>query len=179
MEISGDTYNHNIKEFLFVLTPSTPLQEKVSKLKKDAQQLVGYPYRSRYAKAHITLGYCITDQPVKLIWSIADKVQSITPFTVHIKDCRSLHHGENRSICLDVVNKVAVREITENLNELTETVDTPHLTIARNLPYDDFLKAWYYFETIQYSQNFMCDHITVLERSGTRWIPYEQIPLAG
>ncbi len=179
MKINQDTFSEKAKELLFVLTPPSPLQETVSHLKKDAESLVGYPYKSRYAKAHITIGYCITDQPLKLIWSIADKVQSVSPIHVHIKDCRPLHHGENRSICLDVANKSSVLNITENLSELTEAVEAPHLPIAHNLPYEDFAKAWPYFANVHYSNNFVCDHITVLERSGNRWIPYEQIPLAG
>lgn len=179
MNPSHTSFSEKSKELLFVLTPPTPLQETVSHFKKDAESLVGYPYKSRYAKAHITLGYCITDQPLKLIWSIADKMQTHAPFHIHIKDCRPLLHGENRSICLDVANKSTVTDITDNLSELTETTDTPHLTIARNLPYEDFAKAWPYFQNIHYSNNFICDRITVLERAGNRWIPYEQIPLAG
>lgn len=179
MKINEQNFNDNIKEFLFVLTPPSPMQQDVDHLKRDAEQLVGYPYKSRFAKAHITLGHCITDQPNKIIWALADKAQEIAPVTVHIKDCNTLHHGENRSICLDVVNKTSVMTVTENIADFAETVDTPHLTIARNLPYQDFLKAWPYFENVHYSQHFTCDHITVLQRAGTRWIPYEQIPLAG
>lgn len=177
MKFNTHTFQDNATELLFVLTPSEPVQKDLAYFKKDTERLVGYMYESRHSLAHITLGHTTTDRPTQLVWSIASRVSHLTPLSIYLKDCSTFHHGANRTIFLDVVNKPAVNSITENIPELSHTVDKPHLTIARNLPYDDFLKAWPYFENMHYSQHFTCDEITVLQRTGNRWTYYDSIPL--
>lgn len=177
MKIDTHTFSDNTTELLFVLTPSEPVQKDLAYFKKDTERLVGYTYESRHSLAHITLGRTSTEKPTQLMYAVAAIASNLTPFTVFIKDCSTFHHGSNRTIYLDIVNKPAVNSITENICGLTHAVDNPHLTIARNLPYDDFLKAWPYFENVHYSQHFTCQDITVLQRTGVRWTYYESIPL--
>lgn len=177
MKIDTHTFQDNATELLFVLTPSESVQKDLAHFKKDTARLVGYTYESRHSLAHITLGYTSTDKPTQLIWSIASRLSHVSPLSIYIKDCSTFHNGANRTIFLDVVNKPAVNSVTENIFELIHAVDIPHLTIARNLPYDDFLKAWPYFENVHYSQHFTCTDITVLQRTGNRWTYYESIPL--
>ena len=177
MKMDTDTFQDNAMELLFVLTPSEPVQKDLAYFKKDTERLVGYTYESRHSLAHITLGYTTTDKPTQLIWSIASRASDLSPFTVYLKDCSTFHHGLTRTIFLDVVNKPAVTSITENIFGPSHAIGNPNLTIARNLPYDDFLKVWPYFENVHYSQHFTCQDITVLHRVGVRWMYYESIPL--
>lgn len=177
MKIDTNTFSENTTELLFVLTPSEPVQKDLAYFKKDTERLVGYPYESRHSLAHITIGRTTTEKPTQLIYAVAAVASHLTPFTVFIKDCSTFHHGANRTIFLDVVNKPAVNAVTEKIFGPTHANDNPHITIARNLPYDDFLKAWPYFENVHYSQHFTCENITVLQRTGNRWAHYESIPL--
>jgi 2'-5' RNA ligase len=51
----------------------------------------------------------------------------------------------------------------------------PHITIANKLSAEDFLKAWPYLKDLPYSQHFLCDRITVLARTGNKWMHYQDI----
>jgi 2'-5' RNA ligase len=61
------------------------------------------------------------------------------------------------------VNKYPVRDIFEKLIK-EDTGYIPHITIAKKLAAEDFLKAWPYLKDLPYS-HFLCDRITVFGRS--------------
>lgn len=177
MKIDTHTFPDNTKELLFVLTPSETVLKDLAFFKQDTERLVGYTYESRHSLAHITLGHAITEKPIQLIYSVAAAAHHVAPFTLYIKDCSTSHCGSNRNIFLDIVNKPSVSSITENVFEPAHAIDNPQIAIANNLPKEDFIKAWPYFENIHYSQHFTCQDITVLQRAGARWVHYESIPL--
>ena len=52
----------------------------------------------------------------------------------------------------------------------------PHISIAKNLSNEDFLRSWPYLKGLNYSnQHFLCDRITVLACSERKWIHYKDI----
>lgn len=76
---------------------------------------------------------------------------------------------------MDIVNKTPIQEIFEKIvKEDPEYI--PHITIAKNLAINDFLRCWPYLKGLRYSnQHFLCDRITVLARADRKWMPYKDI----
>ena len=163
------------QELFFIIAPPPHIKSDVSVLKDDVQYLIGREFADRYSIAHISLFKFINQ---KYFPNIIDHVESIAthfkPFNIFIKNLTAFHHGSYRTICLDIVNKYNICDIFEKT--VKEDVHyKPHITIARKLAEEDFLKAWPYLEGFSYSQHFLCDHITVLARVENRWMHYKDI----
>jgi 2'-5' RNA ligase len=79
---------------------------------------------------------------------------------------------------MDIVNKYPICEIFEKIVKEDEHY-TPHITIAKNLSHEDFLKSWPYLKELNYSnQHFLCDRITVLAKTENgKWEVYKEIML--
>jgi 2'-5' RNA ligase len=77
---------------------------------------------------------------------------------------------------MDIVNKSPIQEIFEKIIKEDPNF-TPHITIAKNLSSEDFLKCWPYLNELSYSnQHFLCDRITVLAKNEKgRWDVYKEI----
>ena len=137
-----------VKELFFIIAPPRHIMSDVSVLKDDVHYLIGHEFDDRYSQ--------------------------FKPFNVFIKNLNVFHNGSNRTIYMDIVNKYPVRDIFEKLIK-EESGYTPHITIAKKLSPEDFLKAWPYLKDFSYSQHFLCDRITVLARAENRWIHYKDI----
>lgn len=167
-----------VKEVFFILAPPPHIMSDVSVLKDDVHYLTGHKLDDRYAKAHISL-FKYSDQHVDdMIRFVQDKAAAFKPFNIFVKDLNYFYNGPNRTIYLDIVNKYPIRDIFEKLIK-EDSSYTPHITIAKNLSPEDFLKTWPYLKDFSYSQHFLCDRITVLARAGKRWIHYTDIEFGG
>lgn len=167
-----------VKELMFLISPNQGVTSDVRVLKDDVHYLTGKRFESQDSKAHITL---FTDryketEIERVLAVIEERLQNFNAFEVIIKDFGVFHHGSNRTIYMDIVNKYRIRDIFESIKN-TEDNFTPHITIAKNLPAEDFLKCWPYFKSLHYSQHFRCERITVLSKSGKRWGLYKEIML--
>jgi hypothetical protein len=75
------------------------------------------------------------------------------------------------------VNKYHIQDLFERIVK-QEPAYIPNITIAKNLGVEDFLKCWPYLKSLNYSnQHFLCDRITVLEKTETGWEHYKDIML--
>lgn len=164
-----------VQELFFIISPPPHILSDVSVLKDDVQFLVGHEFESRHSKAHISL-FKFDDQKHMddIIHHVESRASFFRPFNIFVKSLNVFHHGSNRTIYLDIVNKYPIRDIFEKL--VREDMHyTPHITIAKNIGAEDFLKCWAYLKDLSYSQHFLCDRITVLARSEKRWVHYRDI----
>ena len=167
-----------VQELFFLISPPPHIMSDVSVLKDDVQFLVGHEFDDRYAKAHIPLFKYNDEHIDDIVQHVAGKAAHFKPFNVFIKNLNVFHHGSGRTIYLDIVNKYPIRDIFEKL--VKEDINyTPHISIAKNIGAEDFLKCWAYLKDLSYSQHFLCDRITVLARSEKRWIHYSDIQFGG
>jgi 2'-5' RNA ligase len=163
-----------VKELFFIIAPPPHIMSDVSVLKDDVHYLIGHEFDDRYSKAHISLFKYSDDHMDDIIRHVEAKAAQFTPFNIFIKDLNVFYNGTARTIYMDIVNKYPVRDIFEKLIK-EESGYTPHITIAKKLAAEDFLKAWPYLKDLPYSQHFLCDRITVLARAANRWIHYKDI----
>jgi 2'-5' RNA ligase len=167
--------NEEVRELFFVISPPPHIMSDVSVLKDDVQFLVGHELEDRYVKAHISLfKYDDKKHFDEIIRFVESKAFDFQPFNIFIKNLNFCHSGSTRSIYLDVVNKYLIQDIFEKVVK-EDMHYTPHISIARNLDSEDFLKTWLYLKDFHYSQHFLCDRITVLARAGKRWTHYRDI----
>jgi 2'-5' RNA ligase len=165
---------HPVKELFFIIAPPPHIMSDVSVLKDDIHYLIGHELEDRYSRAHISL-FKYSDFHVEdIIKHVQRKAMYFKPFNLFVKNFSVFHQGSHRTIYMDVVNKYPVRDIFERLIK-EDSGFTPHITLARKLAGEDFLKVWPYLNELSYSQHFLCDRITVLARAENRWVHYRDI----
>ncbi len=167
-----------VQELFFIISPPPHIMSDVSVLKDDVQYLAGHELDDRYSKAHISL-FKYNDEHIEdIIQHVESKAAYFKPFNIFIKNLNVFHHGLKRTIYLDIVNKYPIRDIFEKV--VKEDINyTPHITIAKNMEAEEFVKTWLYLKDFHYSQHFLCDRITVLARGGKRWVHYKDIMFGG
>ena len=183
MKIHGqqthETLQQGIKELSFIITPPRHILSDVSVLKDDVHYLIGHELEDRYTKGNIALfKYSDTEDRMNhMIRFVGARASELEPFNVFLKDFGVFYNGSFRTIYMDIVNKTPIQEIFEKtVREDPQYI--PHITIARNLAINDFLRCWPYLKGLRYSnQHFLCDRITVLARAERKWIHYKDVML--
>lgn len=170
-----------IKELFFIIAPPRHIVSDVSVLKDDVHYLIGHELEDRYSKANIALfKYSDTEHRMNhMVRFVEARAAEIAPFNVFLKDFGVFYNGSFRTIYMDIVNKSPIQEVFEKIVK-EDPGYTPHITIARNLAINDFLRCWPYLKGLRYSnQHFLCDRITVLARSDRKWMHYKEIVFGG
>lgn len=178
MKPSQIKISNPVQELLFIIAAPRHIKSDVSVLKDDVQYLIGHEFEDRYSKACISLFKYNDEHLDAMIEHVEAKAAHFKPFNIFIKDLNVFYNGSYRTIYLDIVNKYPVRDIFEKLIK-EDTGYIPHITIAKKLAAEDFLKAWPYLKDLPYSQHFLCDRITVLARSENKWVHYKDILFGG
>lgn len=156
-------------ETFVIISPSASVSQDVFYLKQSVGEVLGHHFEGEFSKAHISLLKYRDPHNDNELYNIHDRLAACKPFTLYVKDFDILQHGSNRTICLNVVNKNPVCELTEIL--VGRNI-TPHITIAKNLSPEAFAKVWSAIRRINYSNYFRCDRITVLKRESGPWRHY-------
>ncbi|MFZ6013457.1 MAG: 2'-5' RNA ligase family protein [Bacteroidota bacterium] len=173
------TTEQSVKELFFIISPPPHIVSDVSVLKDDVHYLIGRQLSDRYSKAYISLfkyGEMYIDDMIR---HVASKAMTFKPFNVFLKDFGVFYTGSKRTVYMDIVNKYYIQEIFERLVK-EDSGFTPHITIAKNLEMDDFLRCWPYLKSLKYgNQHFLCDRITVLARTDKKWMHYKDILFGG
>ena len=178
MQLNYQT-QQSVKELFFLISPPRHIASDVSVLKDDVHYLIGREMEDRYSKAHISLfKYSDTENRMKhMIRFVEARAAKLEPFNVFLKDFGVFYNGAYRTIYMDIVNKYPIQEMFEKIVK-EEANYTPHITIAKNLAVDEFLRCWPYLKGLHYSnQHFLCDRITVLARTDRKWAHYKDIML--
>src|SRR5688572_11179946 len=130
----------DVQELFFIIAPPPHILSDVSVLKDDVQYLIGGKFDDRFSKGHISLfKYSDEDHVDDMIGFVESKAEELKPFNVFMKDFGVFYNGSKRTIYMDIINKYPIREIFEKLIKEDPNF-TPHVTIAKNLTNEDFLK---------------------------------------
>lgn len=172
---------NTVRELFFFIAPPRHIASDVSVLKDDVHYLVGRELQDRYARACISLfRYSDTEKHMHHILRFVEaRAAQFTPFNVFLKDFGVFYNGSKRTIYMDVVNKFYIQDVFDKLVK-QGTAYTPHITIAKNLDEEEYLRCWPYLKGLHYSnQHFLCDRITVMGRTDSKWIPVREIHFGG
>lgn len=175
MKASLVNFTQKVHELFFIISPPRHIMSDVSVLKDDVHYLIGRKLEDRHSLAHISLFKYRDEHVEDIIRHVEVKAAHFKPFNVFLKDFGVFYSGSKRTIYMDIVNKSPIQEIFERVIK-EDSGYTPHITIAKNLEMDEFLRCWPYLKGLNYSnQHFLCDHITVLARCDQKWTHYKDI----
>jgi len=175
MKTTAVKIQNPVQELFFMIVPPRHIASDVAVLKDDVHYLIGHDFEDRLSKAYVPLFKYNDEHMDDMIAYVEEKAASFESFNVFLKDFNVFYNGSKRTIYMDIVNKYPIRELFENLVKEDPNY-TPHITVARNLSSEDFLKCWPYLKELNYSnQHFLCDRITVLARNGKKWVHYKDI----
>lgn len=175
MKTSIVNFEPSVKELFFLISPPRHIMSDVSVLKDDVHYLIGRQLEDRHAIAHISLFKYNDEHLQDIVRHVEDKAAHFKPFNIFLKGFGVFYNGSKRCVYMDIVNKYPIQDIFEKLVKENASY-TPHISIARNLAMDDFLRCWPYLKGLNYSnQHFLCDRITVLARTDQKWMHYKDI----
>ena len=160
-------------EFFLVISPSQTIMDYVSYLKREIKKIVGHNYPSAFAKAHISLFKYPDHHTESFLYQVDSEVSRQKAFHVHVRDLGVFKHGANGTIYLNIEHKSPICDLVELW---TRKTINPHITIARNLEPNDFIKAREIVKDISYENDFICDRITVLKKTRGYWYSYLELP---
>lgn len=175
MKTSMIHLDRSIKELFFLISPPRHIISDVSVLKDDVHYLVGRKLEDRHSVAHISLFKYSDEHIDDMVRHVERRASQFKPFNVFLKGFGVFYHGAKRTVYMDIVNKYPIRDIFERLVK-EDSGYVPHISVARDLPMDDFLRCWPYLNGLNYgNQHFLCDRITVLARADKKWVHYKDI----
>ncbi|CAN5379788.1 hypothetical protein BH09BAC3_BH09BAC3_13590 [soil metagenome] len=164
-------------ELFFIISPPKNISEYVAALKSHVKLAIGHTFEDEASKAHISLLRYRDEHPERVLYQVDNKISSINPFHIYIKNLNFYTEGSFRTIYLEIVYKNPICEIFNNITG-QETDFLPHITIAKNLDINDFVIAWNSLKNLSYSEYFKCDHITVLRKTPHKWMHYIDLQFA-
>lgn len=163
------------KELYFIIAPPRHILSDVSVLKDDVHYLIGNRFEDMRSKGHIPLFKYKDKYANEMIRFVESKSSEFEPFNVLLKDFGVFTNGTKRTIYMDIVYKSPIQEIFAKLVKEDPSF-VPHITIARNLEEEEFLRCWPYLKGLRYgNQHFHCDRITVLLKEDRQWVHYKDI----
>lgn len=164
---------HVSQDYLLVITPSEEVISEVRKFKDLAKKLIGY-YHSFNSKAHITINHyyegkaLFFDERVPVYRSMTGRIDA---FEIKVNGFDFFEHHGNYTIYAKV-------EFSENITTTffrfkkvfgVDVPQTPHITIARSLSYNQYKLLWYYFKKQNFECSFYADEIVVLKTPSRRF----------
>ena len=175
MKHSNIKTSQQVEELSFVIAPPPHIKSDVSVLKDDVQFLTGELFDDRYSRAHISL-FTFDDKRHfgDIVRQVEEKAMTFDPFNIFIKGLSYFGDESNRTIYLDILNKSDVQDIFENLVKKNPRY-MPFISIAEGLNGREFSRVWPHLQDFRYTQDFLCDRITVLVRNGNGWLHYRDI----
>jgi 2'-5' RNA ligase len=167
--------NFHINNHFFTIIPSPSIQAFVSNLKKQVRSVIGHGFQSEFSKAHISLFQYNEYHTDDILYDTDWLLSALLPLDIYVNGLGVFKHGNNKTIYLQIEYKTPVADLAKALGGKNIM---PNITIARNLPADDFDKAWRQLQSISYRNYFRCNSVTVLKREHHRWNRYLELPLS-
>ncbi|MDB4901866.1 MAG: hypothetical protein JWQ63_1147 [Mucilaginibacter sp.] len=155
------------QDYLIVLSPSESIIENVKRLKDFSYKHIG-EYDSHYSKAHITIQSWPRKKPVwiePLIPKLERDLQTLPPVILDINDFGFFDHADHPSIYAKLNSTPLTKVWFKYLRKFFHTSDfEPHITIARSIPNESFVKLWPHFKNQEWNEQFIVDKLTILRR---------------
>ncbi len=159
-------------EYLLVINPAKNVGDEIRIIKKYFAKKYQYP-KAEKTQPHITLATFRTDESkeISLIDAIEEACRYISPFEIMLN---SYNYFPSHTIYVDIKDSSTISDIVTGLKKLKEKPalqgtryffsNRAHLTIARGLQKEIFLKAKEDFELRTYQNSFIVGSIVLLKR---------------
>jgi len=143
--------------------------------KKSCSKHIGN-FKGMYTQGHVSFGIFRdeSDGPLQLSHNMAVYFDAISkvfddvePRKLYIKDFKYFSHGPRfhtiyAAVIMDNHTKEWFARVDKKLNVNKQTV--PHITIAKNIPTEQFNILWPYFEGRAYEEAFYSEELIILQK---------------
>ena len=178
----------NYADFMILLSPSDKIKALVAGHKQYALGIIGN-YESMHSIAHISIKKMhrqksfLTEPAIR---SLNPKLATIPSVTLSIDGFDYFNHGEDfKTIYAKISSSPEVTQWFKMLKKHLNMKEfmVPHITIARNIPVSDFDRLWPHFKAIKWSESFMVNELTVLQKETftpfAKWELFTTLPFSG
>ncbi|AZA78241.1 RNA 2',3'-cyclic phosphodiesterase [Chryseobacterium sp. G0186] len=172
------------KMYFIAVYPPEEIIEEIKVFKKD---LALFYHNSKALKndAHITL-FPPFSRELDLESDIHTAFQKINtdllPFEMELNGFGSFPNPKNPVIFVHPENNIHLTELYNRVKQqfnFQKYSFTPHMTIGyRDLTWENYLKAWEKYETLEYKTKFIVDKVLLLRHDG-KWVPIAEKSLMG
>lgn len=156
--------------------------EVISLLKEKLLQQIPLAAFNLQSAAHISLlKFSATEDDEQVIEKVQNAVSHYQCFEIELDGDRIFEHGKvAKSLVINILHPDAILLIQQSLltafKRKQRGVFTPHVTIARDIPNNEFKKI--NLSAFEYHDSFLCKQITILKKKpGESYQRLAEIPL--
>jgi 2'-5' RNA ligase len=159
-----------VHQYFFIISPPDAIKSKVRSLKQKLNRAVGLSDYNLNSTPSISLMSFHTMYPVndKFIQAVQELFSQINAFEVKLEGFEHfVHGGASDTIYAKLSDSEKITKLYKELHALLGLrvrSYVPHLTIARTVPRANFAKSFSIVKKQDFHEEFICDHVTILER---------------
>jgi hypothetical protein len=190
MEIANLTTNYGINaatysDYLLLISPPHEVKEMVRKYKLSSARMIGN-YDGMHGIAHISVTRQHRQMPVTMGQKLDNYqrfVGRLKPIEIRIVGFSYFTHGrQGFTIYAKIELNAEVNKWFAHLGRIfgERHTNTPHITIAKNIPPHAFKMLWPEFAVRDYRAGFTPDKLTVLRQptinlNNEHWVPFKEL----
>lgn len=164
------------EDYLMLLSPPDVIKQEIARYKKASAKLIG-AYKSMDSPAHISILHLERQKPFmtdKNTGLIETGLNALPPVLLHVDGFRYFAHLHNRmTIYAHIRSTPSVEEWFKQLKTILRIRKTlvPHITIARDIPENDFNILWPNFQHKQMMEPFWINELKIVKRETFGYSP--------
>ena len=172
--------------YFIIISPDDRIKKVVDLFKIKLGEIISLSESNRYSKAHISLmKFSSTEDDEKIINKINNALAFSQNFEVELNGSDIFKHGDSSTtLILKISNPTPIEALYQlllaaDLAPMLHKKITPHLTIAKTIPNDEFAGK-VDLSQFDYYDSFLCKEITILKQvPGEKYRELAKIPLQG
>jgi 2'-5' RNA ligase len=153
--------------YFILISPDKKTDQNLRLLREKLHSKISLTEENLHSVPHISLFKIPyegnTDN--KIIQFVSRKLEAIKKFTIILDGLVIFSNGHERSLVYKIRNADPINAIFHLLlpGKVMKTHFTPHLTLVKTIPINDFNKISMDLSELQYTGEFVCDKITILK----------------
>jgi hypothetical protein len=171
------------QDYLVLLSPPENINAHIKSLKHFAGGIIG-DFEGQHAKANIVVQPLPRKKPVwiePLMPKLEREMQTLPPVELEINGFAYFDQQEFQTIYAKLNNTPATKLWFKLLRKFFNTPPfEPHITIARNIPNEDFKLLWPQFKDQPFNACFKVNQLTILRREAIghnkTYMVYKEMP---
>ncbi|GEP51393.1 hypothetical protein FNO01nite_20650 [Flavobacterium noncentrifugens] len=146
--------------YLVVLSPPQKVREDIATFKKELNDIASIGDRNLQSIGHITLTDRLTDD-ADFAETVRKLIQGHKKFSVRLNGIGIFDHQPKKTLFLKIEGP---NPIIVLMNSLKSVSKSPHLSLAKTLPPENFEKWANYLDEFEYEAEWICGEVVVLKK---------------
>lgn len=146
--------------YLVVLSPPDDIKADIALIKKELNAIADITEKNVHSIAHITLTDRRTDDEA-LPEIIKELTSGSKPFPIRVQGWDYFDHKNSVTVYLKINNPEPIIKLMISVKSKART---PHISLAKKIPYKTFEVLRPYLEKLEYSAEWTCKEVTVLKK---------------